>query len=148
MTPAIDARESEFQTTLTETLELLGYQTCHVYPLMTKHGWRSGTTAKGWPDVIAVRPPRMLAIEVKGSGRYNFPDEQRAWLSLFSLIPSCRAWLVNPRDPAWDTLYGWMRRPKLAPAVYGFDPMDRDEARNYLDRLRHKGQGTLTYGNH
>jgi hypothetical protein len=129
-TPAV--RERDWQATLVAALEAFGYVVEHTYPLRTQHGWRTGSTLKGKPDLIALRPPRLLAIEVKTDvGRLD--PEQRAVLSLYALVPSCRAWVLRPRDD-WDTIVAWLRRPKLAPQAYGFDPLPRDEARALLAR--------------
>lgn len=128
--------EREFQNTLVSLLELFGYVVEHTYPLLTKQGfWRTGSTLKGKPDLIALRPPRLLAIEVKGpTGRLE--PAQRAVLSLYAEIPSARAWVVSPTAPAWADVQSWIRRPKDAPRAFGFDPMTAVEARALLDKLR------------
>jgi hypothetical protein len=135
--------EREFQATLVSLLEMFGYVTEHSYPLLTrpKGGppvWRTGSTLKGKPDLLALRPPRLLAIEVKvGKGRLE--AEQRCVLSLFAAIPCARAWVIRDTDPAWTDVQAWVRRPKAAPAAYGFEVMDPAEARAELARLaRHR----------
>lgn len=134
--------ERELQNTLVELLEMFGYVTEHSYPLLTRPRggppvWRTGSTLKGKPDLIALRPPRLLAIEVKSeSGRLE--PEQRAVLSLYAAIPSARAWVVSPRDPEWDDVVAWVRRPKLAPVAHGFEVMGPAEARAELARLARK----------
>jgi hypothetical protein len=120
VTKANPTPEREFQKTLVGVLELFGYQVNHTYPLRTEHGWRTGTTAIGWPDLTAVRPPRLLVIEVKGE-HTPLEEAQRAWLSLFAGIPCARAWVLRPTDPPWPDVQAWIRRPKEAPRVYGFD---------------------------
>lgn len=122
--------ERDWQATLVGALEIFGYVVEHTYPLRTQHGWRTGSTLKGKPDLIAVRPPRLLAIECKtDKGRLD-PD-QRAVLSLYALIPCARAWVLRPRDD-WSRIQLWMRLPKDAPAVYGFEPMPELDARRLL----------------
>lgn len=116
--------EKAFQTTLVQTLELFGYEGVHVFPLMDRRGvWRTPTTSPGWPDLVFVRPPRLLAIEVKVEG-VTVPPHQRAWLTLFSQVPCARAWVVRPNDPNWADLQRWIRRPADAPNEYGFKPVD------------------------
>lgn len=130
MTPAAAVPEKDFQRTLVATLEVFGYVVEHTYPLRTQHGWRTGSTLVGKPDLIAVRPPRLLAIECKSDvGRAD--PEQIAVLSLYAAVPCARAWVLRPRDP-WDDVVSWLRRPKLAPAVYGFEAVEPAEARRLL----------------
>lgn len=117
--------EKEWQATLVAALEVFGYVVEHTYPLMTKQGfWRTGSTLKGKPDLIAVRPPRLLAIECKVR-REKPTAEQVAVLSLYSRIPCARAWVLHDADD-WTTIQAWLRRPKLAPAVFGFEPISSD----------------------
>jgi hypothetical protein len=138
VTKANPVPEREFQTTLIRALEIFGYVVEHTYPLRTEHGWRDGTTLKGKPDLVAIRPPRLLAIEVKGEHTVVTP-EQVACLSLFAAVPCARAWVLRPQDP-WTDVQAWIRRPKLAPTVYGFDPLDLREARAVLARARRRGR--------
>lgn len=133
------ASERDFQNTLVSLLEMFGFVTEHTFPLMTrpKGGrpvWRTGSTLKGKPDLIALRPPRLLAIEVKSeTGRLE--PEQRAVLSLYAAIPSARAWVISPHDPPWEDVQAWIRRPGPAPKAHGFEVMDPVEARAELARL-------------
>lgn len=127
--------EKDYQNTLVGLLEMFGYVTEHSYPLLTKQGfWRTGSTLKGKPDLIALRAPRLLAIEVKVPPNRIEP-EQRCVLSLYAAIPCARAWLVTPTDPPWADLQAWVRHPKDAPVAHGFDVMDPLEARAELKRL-------------
>lgn len=121
--------EKEWQATLVAALEAFGYVVEHTYPLRTQHGWRTGSTLKGKPDLIAVRPPRLLAIECKNEA-YKPTPEQVAVLSLYALVPCARSWILRPNDPSWADVQAWLHRPKLAPAAYGFEPMSQ------LDALR------------
>lgn len=140
MTKANLTREKDFQGTLVSTLEMFGYVAEHTYPLRTQHGWRTGSTLKGKPDLIAVRPPRLLAIEVKGENT-ALEEPQRAVLSLYAAIPCARAWVIRPHDPPWALVQRWIQRPNPpegagdpAPRTYGFEPMDVEDARAFLLR--------------
>lgn len=129
--------EKEWQTTLVAALEVFGYVVEHTYPLQTKHGWRTGSTLSGKPDLIALRPPRILAIEVKTDKGRLAPD-QRAVLTLYSEVPNARAWVLRPHD-SWPDIQSWMRTPKDAPRIYGFEPMERLEAYRLLATARQRG---------
>jgi hypothetical protein len=126
MPPLPTTKERDWQATLVAALEVFGYVVEHTYPLRTQHGWRTGSTLTGKPDLIALRPPRLLAIECK-TDKGRLTTEQVAVLSLYALVPCCRAWVLRPRDP-WDTVQSWLRRPKLAPVTYGFEPMPQLDA--------------------
>jgi hypothetical protein len=120
------ADEKAFQRTIEETLRLFGYAGCHSFPIMDRHGVvRTPYTAPGWPDLVYLRTPRLLAIEVKVDG-VSVPKLQRAWLTLFASIPCNRAWVVKPSTPPWDELVEWIRRPAQAPSQFGFKPVDED----------------------
>jgi hypothetical protein len=130
--------EKEWQATLVAALEVFGYVVEHTYPLLTKQGiWRTGSTLKGKPDLIALRPPRLLAIEVK-TDRGRLEEAQRAVLSLYALIPNARAWVLRPRDD-WSLIQAWMRDPKTAPRVHGFDPVDQLTAYRQVATPRQRG---------
>ncbi len=126
--------EAAFQATLTDALDLLGYVWDHTYPLRTRDGWRTGSTLKGKPDLIALRPPIELAIEVK-TGEGVLAAEQRAVLSLYAQLPHARAWVLRSTMP-WPMITGWLQDPQAAPRVHGFDPMNRAEAKRVIDRSR------------
>lgn len=103
---------------IVELLDALSWASCHTYPLRTEHGWRTGTTAKGWPDLVALRGEFVVAIEVKSdTGRPT--ALQLDWLERFALLGSGRAWLVSP---SLDTqlLASWLQYPQRAPSRYGF----------------------------
>lgn len=119
--------EKEWQATLVAALEAFGYVVEHTYPLRTQHGWRTGSTLKGKPDLIAVRPPRLLAIECKNEA-YKPTPEQVAVLSLYALVPCARSWILRPNDPSWADVQAWLHRPGRAPATYGFEPMSQLDA--------------------
>ena len=134
--PKAGSVEKEYQRTVVETLDLFGYHGIHVFPLMDRHGvWRTPTTEPGFPDLVYLREPRGLAIEVKTDGP-SVPVHQRAWLTLFSALPCFRAWVVRPSDPPWDTLVDWIRRPAEAPHQYGFKPVEN--AHVALDEYKQK----------
>lgn len=123
MTGRSSQAHQDFQHTITQALQLRGCVVQHVYPLRTKDGWRTGTTLSGWTDLFAFHPKHWaLFIEVKVPPD-SLKDDQRAVLSLAAAIPCARAWVVKPNDPDWATFLEWVRAPKDAPAVYGFEPV-------------------------
>lgn len=122
--------EREWQATLVDLLHTFGYIVEHTYPLRTEHGWRTGSTLRGKPDLVALRVPRLLAIECKRDGEYPTPA-QRAVLTLYANVPCARAWVLRPGDD-FDAIVAWVRHPAKAPHHYGFDPLDPDTAARML----------------
>lgn len=110
--------ERGFQAMIVDLLDTLGYASCHTYPLRTEHGWRTGTTAKGWPDLVALRGEFVVAIEVKSdTGRAT--SQQLDWLRRFAELGCGRAWLVSPRLDV-QLLASWLQYPERAPRRWGF----------------------------
>lgn len=112
--------EREWQKTLVVLFETLGWHVNHVFPLQTKHGWRTGTTAEGWPDLTAFRREHLVAVEVK-SEKGKPTEAQLTWLQRFALLPCARAWILRPSDEI-QTVAAWLRDPESAPRVHGWAP--------------------------
>jgi len=110
--------EREFQATVVELLEVCGWSWFHIFPLRTKHGWRTGTTSKGIPDLICLRGPDVIAIEVKSDQGRPKP-EQVEWLDRFAALDSGHAWVISP-DVDFQTLSRWLAHPRLAPVRHGY----------------------------
>jgi len=79
--------EKRFLAELIKLLELTGWRVYHTYD--------SRRSAPGFPDLMAVKGPRLLALEVKTeSGRLT--PEQRVWLAELSAVPGVSAYVVRP----------------------------------------------------
>lgn len=83
--------------------------------------WATTTSTMGWPDLVAVRGPHLVAIELKTDAGVA-TDDQLLWLRRFSRVVGGRAWLVRPSDPTWETFVTWLRHPVEAPRLYGVTP--------------------------
>jgi hypothetical protein len=124
--------EKEHQARIQGWLHEAAYVVDHSYALPTTDGsWRTGSTWVGKPDLIAVRPPRVVVIEVKAKGG-TASEQQIASLSLWSLVPCARAWLLPPGVVSDELVQAWIRRPGTAPAAFGFTPMTHEEALKVL----------------
>lgn len=119
MTP-VKTTEKSWQGTLVQTLETFGYAVQHVFPLQTKHGWRTGTTLSGWPDLVAIRDEWILAIEVKGEVTIVKPEQVACLMRLSRAhVPS---WILRPTDD-WPLIVDWIRHPAESPLTYGWEPL-------------------------
>lgn len=113
--------EKRYQATIIESLELLGWEVQHVFPLLTKRGgWKTGTTSSGWPDLVCHRGEWIAAIEIKVPPN-TVEDAQRAWLMRFERA-HCPAWVLRPDDP-WELVADWFAHPWDAPVAYGWEPL-------------------------
>jgi Holliday junction resolvase len=59
------------------------------------HAWISAKSTAGFPDIVALRPPRGLAIECKGPGKRPTPAQLR-WLEMFAAVPGFEAHVADP----------------------------------------------------
>jgi len=63
----------------------------------TYHTWRSTHSAAGFPDVVAIRPPRCLFLELKTETGVVSPP-QRAWLDALARCPGVEVYTIRPSD--------------------------------------------------
>jgi len=75
-----------------ELVELLGR-----FGWLAYHTHDSRHSAAGFPDIIAIRDGRLLAIETKSSSGVVSSD-QRAWLVAFAGVPGAAAYVIRPAD--------------------------------------------------
>ncbi len=81
--------EREYQDLITEYAELKGF--------LKYHTWNSRRSDPGFPDLVLVRPPRLIFAEVKReSGKVTV--HQRRWLDTLGEIPHLETYLWYPSD--------------------------------------------------
>lgn len=119
MTRPAAVPERGYQGTVTDALDSFGWSWNHTFPLRTKYGWRTGTTEKGIPDLIAVRGAHLVAIEVKSDTGKPTTD-QLEWLERFAGVEGGHGWVVAPDVPPIAELCEWLLRPAQAPRRFGF----------------------------
>jgi len=75
--------EADWMVAVGEALDWLGWRWIHHRPGRTGSGWvtaTQGNAAAGFPDVLAIRPPRVLFLELKtDKGRVS--PQQEDWLA-------------------------------------------------------------------
>ncbi len=94
-----DYTGGQLQEQIIALARLKGWTVAHFRPALTQNGWRTPVSAdgQGFPDLILVRPPRILVFECKG--RYEkLTHEQAKWLTLFS---GCGASGMVVRSDDW-----------------------------------------------
>ncbi|MBO0732299.1 MAG: VRR-NUC domain-containing protein [Acidimicrobiaceae bacterium] len=96
------AREDEFMSAVIDYAHWQGWTVAHFRPAWTGQGYRTPVQAdgKGFPDLLMVRGPRVVAAELK-SKRGRVDEDQRAWLDkLAAAGVETHVW--RPSD--WDVL--------------------------------------------
>jgi hypothetical protein len=95
--------ERSFQAVVVETAQLAGWRVAHFRAAKTAKGWRTPVTADGagWPDLVLVRPPRIIFAELK-SETGELRPRQAEWLDVLRLLPQVEVRLWRPAD--WNAL--------------------------------------------
>lgn len=85
---------------IADLLSLYRWRWVHSRPARTQSGWRTALSgAAGFPDFHAVRPPRLLYIEVK-SGAAKLSAEQNTWRQLLLQVPQVEHYVWGPAELA------------------------------------------------
>lgn len=93
--PPDTATEKQFQAWVIDTAKRCGWKYSHTYRALMQDGqWRT-TCAVGWPDLVLVRGPRIVFMELKSkTGRLD--PAQDEWLDALAEIPCAEVWVVDP----------------------------------------------------
>jgi VRR-NUC domain len=81
--------EKQFQAQVVELARISGWLTYHTFD--------SRRSAPGFPDLVLVRPPRLIFAELK-SEVGKFRPEQRVWLEVLKGCQRVEARLRRPED--------------------------------------------------
>lgn len=88
MTTVLKVSEKEWQRTVVEAAQALGWTVAHFRAARTgSGGWATPVQADGagFPDLVCVRGPRLIFAELKArAGRLSV--DQRAWLDALGLV--------------------------------------------------------------
>jgi len=101
--------EKDFQQNILDLAKIFHWRRAHFRAAMTKHGWRTPVQAdgKGFPDLVLVKPPRLIIAEVKRQS--TSPNEfQREWLDDFAGVPGVEVYVWKPAD--WDEVVATISR--------------------------------------
>lgn len=80
-----------------------GWEVLHIRAGRTQYGWAvpvTGSLGEGWPDLILVRPPRIVAAELKMDGKHATSDQLR----VLDVLSRCgvETFVWHPAD--WDDI--------------------------------------------
>ncbi|GIV17104.1 MAG: hypothetical protein KatS3mg022_2539 [Armatimonadota bacterium] len=96
---AVPIREKEFLQAVRELAELQGW--------LCYHTWHSLHSPAGFPDLVLVRPPRLLFVELK-VGRNRASPAQQHWLAQLGACPQVEVYLWTPE--CWAEIERTLRR--------------------------------------
>lgn len=96
------ATENQLQKAVIEMARYLGWRVAHFRPAQTQTGrWVTAVEGdgKGFPDLVLVRPPRIIFAELKSEkGRKSL--DQEIWLGYLSRCPGVEVAVWRPTH--WD----------------------------------------------
>lgn len=102
--------EQAFLHRIIDLAKLRRYRIVHFRPAMTARGaWVTRMDGDaGFPDLVLLRPPRLIFAEVKRSlkGRQTTP-EQAIWLAQLGAVPGVESYLWTPEG--WDDIVKLLR---------------------------------------
>ena len=81
--------ESELQTSILDAARKLGWKHYHTH--------NSRRSPSGFPDLVLVKPPRVIFAELKRE-REDPDDEQLVWYGLLIQCPGVESYVWRPRD--------------------------------------------------
>jgi hypothetical protein len=97
--------EAGFQAQVESVARTLGWKVFHApdnIPRTTQGGRQIRQRIQpGFPDIVAVKGERMVALELKRKGGWLRP-EQREWLEALNQVPGVEARVCFPKD--WDAI--------------------------------------------
>ena len=92
-----DEDEKKFMRDVIKELKWFGWT-------LVYHAWDSTNSEVGFPDIIAVRKGRGLALECKSQHDRTKPERRRRqqeWVDNFDAIPGFIGRIVRPSDWPW-----------------------------------------------
>lgn len=128
MTTTATMKESDWMEAATDALTLCGWRWAHVPPTRRPASrWSSENSGKGFPDLVCLRPPDVLWIEVKREG-YGPSPEQTTWINGLRASGQSAHVLTFPRDwPLFDSLIARNEQTTLTHGSTGFDWLPKTE---------------------
>jgi hypothetical protein len=115
----VKVTERDWQQTVIEAAQALGFKVAHFRPAKTARGWRTPVQADGagFPDLVMVRGERIIFAELK-SDTGKISVDQEAWLEALGQAGEAYVW--RPRD--WDSVVENLSRPNTGRPDASMDP--------------------------
>ena len=93
-------KESAWTRQVIQLARTLGWRVHHSRPAINQRGrWLTPLAgAAGLPDLVLVKPPRVVFAELKRQHGYELSEGQRAWLEDLSRCPGVESYVWKPGD--------------------------------------------------
>jgi VRR-NUC domain len=92
---------TQLQGQIIDYAHIKGWKVAHFRPAMNRRGqWRTAVSAdgKGFPDLLLIRPPQVLALECKSEHEKVRPDQEE-WIRLFhNCDKNINGLVIRPSD--------------------------------------------------
>jgi hypothetical protein len=100
-------KEADLLSSVIDLAHVYHWRVAHFRPAKTDKGWRTAVQGdgKGFPDLVLVRPPRVVVMELKGK-KAVVRNEQLIWLKEFAQC-NVEAFVFSPDD--WDEIRGVLK---------------------------------------
>jgi len=92
--------EKQFEGQIRDLAKLFGW--------LYYHTWRSIHSPAGFPDVVMVRPPRVIFAELK-SFKGKVSDKQQEWLETLKQCPSLEVFLWRAGEESIEKIVQVLR---------------------------------------
>lgn len=105
--------EADWSKRVLDAAKLFGWRIAHFRPAQTSKGWRTPVQGdgRGWPDLVLLRPPRLILAELKSdSGRVSL--DQSNWIAQLAEVPGIEVYIWRPSD--WEDVYTTLAKESRA----------------------------------
>lgn len=95
--------EAEFQRQVMRIAADYGWSVVHIGRARVGKRWVTptrgpgGEVVRGFPDLVLLRPPQLVFLELKKAGGRPTP-EQREWVAALQRVDGVEAYIVDPTD--------------------------------------------------
>lgn len=112
--------ESEFLDTIIDVAYFYGWKPYHVRAAWSRKGWRTPIKGdRGFPDLVLVRPPRVIMAELK-SERGKLAFEQKVWRDALIQCPGIEYYEWKPS--MWEKINEVLKRNEQNANRMGKEP--------------------------
>lgn len=125
--------EKDFSSQIEDLLKIYQWRWTHFRPAWSSKGYRTPIKGdRGFPDIVAVRPPRLLFIEVK-SEEAKLTVEQEEWIGVLEQCQKTIILAAQKLKRGEVTIDLESSAPTVTlPEVYVWRPSDFDKVKVLL----------------
>lgn len=90
--------EAKYQERIVKEAEDHGWLVCHVRRSLVNGRWLTNTSSPGFPDLVLVKPPLVVFLELKRSRKERPTPAQVQWISAIQQCSTVEAYVASPED--------------------------------------------------